>query len=78
MNMLMSFFTYVSLGLDIRISYQLFKGLINKMLRSVFLHGLRNMRVHFYTLERFIALILPDLQAHWRKLKIEIGQFATV
>ena len=70
MNMLMVFLLYVT-NLDENVTFKLFKSLLDKMLRDIFLEGLKIMRKHFFVLDRLMAIYLPDLFKYWRKLKIE-------
>ena len=74
--MLMVFLLYVT-NLDEDVTFKLFKSLLDKMLRDIFLEGLKIMRKHFFVLDRLMAIYLPDLFKYWRKLKIESPQFAT-
>ncbi|CAD8043730.1 unnamed protein product [Paramecium primaurelia] len=76
MNMLMVFFLYVT-NLNEELSFRLFRSLLEKLLRDIFLEGLKSMRMHFYILDRLIAIFIPRLFIHWKQLQIESPQFAT-
>lgn len=77
MNMLMVFLLYVT-DLNEELAFKFFRALLDKLLRDIFLEGLKSMRLQFYILDRLIAIHLPRLFVHWKKLKIESPQFATV
>lgn len=63
--MLMVFFLYVT-NLNEELSFRLFRSLLEKLLRDIFLEGLKSMRMHFYILDRLIAIFLPRLFIHWK------------
>lgn len=65
MNMLMVFFLYVT-NLNEELSFRLFRSLLEKLLRDIFLEGLKSMRMHFYILDRLIAIFIPRLFIHWK------------
>lgn len=65
MNMLMVFFLYVT-NLNEELSFRLFRSLLEKLLRDIFLEGLKSMRMHFYILDRLIAIYIPRLFIHWK------------
>lgn len=78
MNMLMAFFIYSSYSHgDLQDAYNFFSALVNCMLKEVFVHNLDHLKVSFYTLERLLAMHLPDLFRHWKQIKIESPQYAT-
>lgn len=77
MNMLMVYLLYVT-NLNEELSFRLFRSLLEKMLRDIFLQGLKSMRLHFYIFDRLIAIHLPRVFIHWKQLQIESPQFATV
>ena len=67
MNMLMVYLLYVT-ELNEELSFRLFRSLLDKMLRDIFLEGLKSMRLHFYILDRLIAIFIPKLFIHWKQL----------